>query len=317
MKKKYSGLFLIMIFLGSTGVLQAQNLKEFIKDRKKKVKEKIIEKTIDEAGKSADEKIEKGVDRLFERTDSLSVKESKEENENPKKEEESIEDSVNEKSPFKLFDGEGVLPARAEYTFDYELEMQSLIEEEGESPDTFNVLLYLNKEGGPAYMGSRAGSTEDDIFVIIDFEKNNMVTLNQGSAMIMKWDPEKLKSKEVEEGEDKNFHIEKTGRTKTIAGYSCEEYRVADDEGEGVVWISSELPISMNLFNTGQKYTGTLPFSDEEIQGFPMESDYRSYSDGSHSHMEVKKVENKRQRFDMSDYRQMKLPKFMNKKKDQ
>lgn len=312
MKKKCFSLFLVTVIMGLSGVLQAQVLKDFVKGRKEKAKEEVREKAIDEAGKSADEKIEEGVDRLFKRAGSLFGKEDKEESREPEPEEESNGDSVNEQSPFRLFDGEAVTPARAEYTFDYELEMESVVEEPGDPPATFDLLMLLNEEGGPPYMGTRPSPEEEDVLVIIDFEKNNMITLNDGSAMVMEWNPEIGEDSTAEEEEGKALHIEKTGRTKTIAGYLCEEYRVEDEEGEGVVWLSRKLPVSMSYFYTGRAKSSTLPFSNDEMQGFPMEWDYTSRSDGSRAHMEVKRVEKKQQRFDMSDYRQMKLRNFLN-----
>lgn len=54
-------------------------------------------------------------------------------------------------------------------------------------------------------------------------------------AIVDGLDPEAAESLENSE-----FSIEKTGETKTILGYSCEEYRVKTKDGEGNYWVTDE-----------------------------------------------------------------------------
>lgn len=42
-----------------------------------------------------------------------------------------------------------------------------------------------------------------------------------------------------------NQNLKKTGKTKTVAGYKCDEYRYEDEEIEGSVWMTDELPAEL------------------------------------------------------------------------
>lgn len=85
-----------------------------------------------------------------------------------------------------------------------------------------------------------------------------------------------------------NAKFKKTGKSKTIAGYKCDEYLYEDEENTVSYWTTTELPAelwakmySSNALNS--VYTG-------QYSGFTMESDRMSKTSKERSHMIVKEV---------------------------
>lgn len=86
-------------------------------------------------------------------------------------------------------------------------------------------------------------------FSIFEVKKSQMVTLmdNDGSkvAMVSKIDTTKAKEKNAENSA-KSGPVTKTGRTKKVCGYTCEEWVSTDEKGnKSEMWMSAEVPITM------------------------------------------------------------------------
>jgi hypothetical protein len=85
--------------------------------------------------------------------------------------------------------------------------------------------------------------------------------------------------------------FKKTGKTKTIAGYKCEEYFFEDEEDIVSQWIATEFPSELwtkmgttSIFSS--VYTGGT-------NGFVMESDHQLKASKERTHMIVKEVNEK------------------------
>ena len=61
----------------------------------------------------------------------------------------------------------------------------------------------------------------------------------------MKLDPEKFRDSEDSNKGQAKFTFEKTGRTKMISGYNCEEYKLSDPESDPetttTFWMTDEI----------------------------------------------------------------------------
>lgn len=56
--------------------------------------------------------------------------------------------------------------------------------------------------------------------------------------------------KEVEkQRENPEYKITKTGNTKTILGYQCEEYLITSEDGEGHYWVTEKPIEGLSLFS--------------------------------------------------------------------
>ncbi len=103
--------------------------------------------------------------------------------------------------------------------------------------------------------------------------------------------PEETKA-ETEKVEDYTSGFKKTGKSKTIAGYKCDEYFFEDEQDKVSYWMTTELPkelwtkmYSSNAFTS--LYTG-------QSNGFVMESDHQFKASKERSHMTVKEVNPKK-----------------------
>jgi hypothetical protein len=96
-------------------------------------------------------------------------------------------------------------------------------------------------------------------------------------------------------------HVTKTGNTKTIAGYKCEEYKYDDDETESDIWITKDLNMNtQDFFGTIFK---TSLYSHGMGWGYLMEANSLDKNTNERSILKITKVDtNSNVRFSMSDY---------------
>jgi hypothetical protein len=104
------------------------------------------------------------------------------------------------------------------------------------STEPYNAIEPIDKENG--------GTS----FSIFDSKKSQMVSLMDSDgnkmAMVTKIDAAKVQQKAAENTEKSGVKIVKTGRTKKICGYNCEEWVSTDEKGrKSEMWISQEVPI--------------------------------------------------------------------------
>jgi hypothetical protein len=98
-----------------------------------------------------------------------------------------------------------------------------------------------------------------------------------------------------------NPNVEKTGRSKTIAGLHCEEYKYTDENTVSNVWITKDLKMNMqDFFGTLFK---TAIYSRGMGWGYMMEGTTVNKENGEKSVMVVTKVDkNSNKKVVMADY---------------
>jgi len=98
-----------------------------------------------------------------------------------------------------------------------------------------------------------------------------------------------------------NPNVKKTGKTKNIAGYKCEEFIYTDEETKSNIWITKNLKMNtQDFFSTLFK---TSMYSHGMGWGYMMEANSEDLLTGEKSLMQVSKVEtNSNVKFTMSDY---------------
>lgn len=137
--------------------------------------------------------------------------------------------------------------------------------------------------GNNDYTGSENidEKSKQKMFMIFEGDKKQMVMLmeNDGQkiAHISKYDPSKYADQQADKNKDsqKTPTITKTGRTKKVCGYLCEEWVSTDDKGnKSEMWVSKDVPLKSNsLFSmfAGQKKDYTKMFGSDMPQGFMLE----------------------------------------------
>ncbi|MBW3469412.1 DUF4412 domain-containing protein [Arthrospiribacter ruber] len=156
---------------------------------------------------------------------------------------------------------------------------------------------------------------EGKAIMIYDFSRNASIILmeSEGEKQRMAYGIDLVKmaeAVEVEDVEEEDFQLKKTGNTKTISGYSCEEYVYDSEEGTGSYWITKQAIQGKNTFwgsenpllTSKMKNSNSAHFKDLP-QGNLLEMNYVSKLDKSVMDMKVIEInDNKKQVFNMNDY---------------
>jgi len=122
--------------------------------------------------------------------------------------------------------------------------------------------------------------------IIFDNRNQQMITMvdNQGQKMgiAMKMDEETMnKYSDKNDGEEnENVNWEKTGKTKDILGYTCEQYIVNSEEGNGEFWMSDQ--DDLDIGNALNRMANSQPDNDnvDYPEGAMLEMNYKM-KDGS------------------------------------
>jgi len=140
------------------------------------------------------------------------------------------------------------------------LEMTGL-DEKGKPIDPVILKAYLSEDSNITGMefSEKNNKTSDTYVMIFDFNRNISITLfeNEGQKMRMAFDydyaamSQGVDIGDSNEGDDQNVSFKKTGNSKNIMGYDCEEYLVETDENITRFWVT-KTPISGQASFWGQ-----------------------------------------------------------------
>lgn len=217
--------------------------------------------------------------------------------------------------------GENV-PTEDSYSFSgfLVLELQTK-DEKGKSGDPMNMKSYLSNSTEYTGMELLDPKNQNAVTNMIFDTKNKASILlmdNDGTknSFVYKLDFDALVDESIAEAdlsmEEGDIEIKKTGNSKSILGYDCDEYSVKSEDGSGTYWISDKLIDGTNSF-----WSSGSPFSSSKMQekyadhfanmpkGNFMEMDFKS-TDGSEVQMKVIDIQaSAAQTFKMSDYPNM------------
>jgi len=310
---------IIVVFLIVTGLgVKAQIIDGYVKSKARTAQNRAVY----DADKEVDSQINKGVDNQFNKLKSkvLSKDEKPAEGEaaktetsgeaapesNSKSSSRSSDDAMSKAIMGKM----GINMTRPEnmkdtysYTGNIVMDVENW-NDEGESEGVVDYTTnYSDKENGFAmvFKDKEKGKS----IMIFDYDNLLMIILgDDGSEKngfatplgAYQSQPETATPAETEasKAEVENYYssFKKTGKTKTIAGYKCEEYSFEDEEDKVSYWMTTELPAEL----WSKMYTSNLftSLSTGRANGFVMESDSQSKDSKQRSHMIVKEVNPKK-----------------------
>ena len=159
------------------------------------------------------------------------------------------------------------------------------------------------------------------VLSILDDKNQAMIILMEEQKMAQLLSMSKIKDIAVEENEsegaDTEFKgLQKTGNTKQILGYKCEEFVSENESNKLNFWVTSELTLfQKNMFFNMSRSLGGNTFGDipAEANGFMMEMNFENLSTNEKSHMQVVEILNEDKEIDMANYQRMNLGQFMQK----
>jgi len=156
---------------------------------------------------------------------------------------------------------------------------------------------------------------------VIDEKNQTMIIFMEDQKMAQVLSMEKIKEISVEENEEENTNtdfegLKKTGKTKKILGYTCEEFVAVNDENNFSIWITDELELfQKNMFYSISKSLGGNTFSNipKDAQGFMMEMHFENLVNGEKGKMIVTDINKQSKSINTSEYQYMNLSQFMSK----
>lgn len=168
-----------------------------------------------------------------------------------------------------------------EYKFPISLRMRITSYKDGEPKDENEIDYYLN--GNEKYFAARvedknAKRKRSVMFMIYDYDNNSTVMIDENEKTYMAMNINAFMSAEAQanrgkqqtDGKYKN-DCKKTGKTKTIEGYSCEEYVCIDEDRNrrSEIWIAGKLPIdiSQSFMRSPYAYMGTNKMAGMMMEG--------------------------------------------------
>ena len=184
------------------------------------------------------------------------------------------------------------------YSFDAFIQMEvSEYNKNQKLKDKMMYDSYINKEAVDYAMVFTDKDTKSTI--IFDTKNSAMLILSDSdgekTGFAMGIDPEDLADKveeQVEESGVDSYAPYKTGKTKDILGYSCDEYLVEDESSEAHMWVSEKLgkQVRREMLNNQQTF-GAAFYHAAYMNGMVMEYDFLEKDNGDRTVMVVTDID--------------------------
>ena len=293
----------------------------------RKLQEKVQERAEEKVEERVDKKIDEAIDKQLDKIEESLENES--ESDLGASKSSSQSDREREQRMQNILKGIGVggepVPVADAYTFKQMIEMRvesfdknGKKESEGDfithlSPDSKSMAYQIvSGDMGNPGQGMFIIDAENGATIILNEEKGEKTGIVYGMGAFFSSIGETYEEENLAETPEAylaNPNVKKTGRTKTIAGYKCEEYKFNDEETESEVWITRDLKMNtQDFFSTLFKtnlYARGVPW------GYMMEATSIDKESGDKSIMQVTRVDaNSNKRFNLSEYQITNLGSF-------
>lgn len=218
------------------------------------------------------------------------------------------------------------IPVEDTYTFNTSV-IYKMTMNDGHKSSEVNYEMWFS-ENEP-YMATQVNNQEKPdpndmpsaVVSILDDKNQAMIILMEEQKMAQLLSMSKIKSSAVAENEaeqtDTTFKgLQKTGNTKDILGYKCDEFISENESSKLSFWVTTELTLfQKNMFFNMSQSLGGNTFEDipSEAKGFMMEMNYEDLSSKEKSHMQVVDIKNETKTIDLINYQRINLGQFMQK----
>lgn len=153
----------------------------------------------------------------------------------------------------------------ASYAFDHDFDMNmTMVDKKGKEASRMTMRCYLSNDGkrfGYLLLSSSEKKTPS-AKMVMDMTTKKMITLidQEGRKMAMCMDLNSPLFQSDRQVDDPVQKMKKTGRTKTIQGYLCEEYQSVTEEATSSYWVSKKTSIPMGKYYKAMSSMKTTPF---------------------------------------------------------
>jgi len=299
---KISSLSLLICLL-SINSLEAQLLKKL----KKRVQEATEDVIAEKAAQKAEQEAGKALDSLLEIDPDYEA---------------NYQQQLNQ----MMGSGSENIPIEESYAFQTRVTYQLTMTDKNQ-PSVVNYEMWFPEKEG--YMATKVtnsskGDSKDmpsSMLSILDDKNQAMIIIMEEQKIAQLLSMGKIKEIAMEENETESavteFNaIQKTGKTKKILGYNCEEFSSQNEKNKFTFWITKDLELFQeNMFFNISKSLGGNTFDNipENAQGFMMEMHFENSSNMEKGSMTVIDIESSEKIIMMNNYQLMSLGQFMQK----
>lgn len=289
----------------------------------KGIKEKAQQKIEQRVEKRVEQKVDNEIDKQLDKAEDAIFKEKeKEEKESTgKRNEERMTDLIR-----KMGVGGEPVPIEDSYTFDNLVQMHiESFDKSGKKTSEGEFITHLGSNSkSMAYEFISGDMAEPGMgFIIVDAVNKATIMLSEEDGKktglvyglgtffesVQEESMEDLDMSETPETYLANPNVSKTGRTKTIAGFKCEEYKYTDENSVSNYWITQD--IKMNTKDFFSTLFKTSLYTHGMAWGYMMEATTVNNTNGEKSSMTVTRVDkNSNRKISLSDYQITNLGSF-------
>lgn len=216
---------------------------------KDQVEDKAERKASQRVDRRIDQSMDRGLDAIENAIFNRSKKKIKE------KGNEKIEEKLNEAvsnrtdsaggNPYPGLFG-GSANVKEQYSFNSRTDIRTIITDKKGKKEEMKYRMYFS--GTDPWFGMEmlemTQKGVDKMFMIFDMESNQLVSLSESNGQkmgfAMGFDPSAYNEVDETDATDSDVSFRKTGRTKTILGYLCDEYVTESEDGSGSMWVTKE-----------------------------------------------------------------------------
>jgi len=329
MKKVF---FLIFLF----GISFVSADAQILKNQKRRAEKRSKQRAKNKAQNKVDSKVDRAVDDTFNKIEGLFKKKKKNQKPDNSENERTTSEPEAESGETENYGSDiasmimgGKSPSALglpnQYAFDtYVKTIITSTDKKGKSESHhFNYLL-------PESTGYMGYEVEEMAIGIMDMDRQKIVSivLEQNMATVMDLSTigeiadDYGTTTATETASPKDLTITKTGKTKVIAGYKCEQYLIDSEETEGEMWKALDFDkIDLMKMGTGmgqmfqQNKSIKVPKEYMEFMnsGFLFEGTFLEKASNEKTHLIVESVASKKTDIDLQDYKIMDMSRFMKK----
>lgn len=295
---------LLIILFCCTQPTEAQLLKNL----EKKVQDKLKQKVQKDVENSVDKKVDQAYDSLkIDATDVL----RKDASPNESSIQENTEPTSNQANEMMKSILGGMNDAKYKNTYSFPLNAKI-------SYQTFKNGKAAQEETMVHYYADDAIMIETDkntnTMILYDFASNSMLMIDTKKKTLQPMSLDFLqkigKGSKIQSPDDKpsNFSFHPTGKTKSIAGYSCKEYESSTLEGESLIWFTNSLDFDYTTYlKNFSKILGNDMNDMPNGFGYVMEMTDFDKDGTKNMFMQVQSVDKKSEVVNTDDYKIQKL----------
>lgn len=291
----------MILFVQSVNAQNIGNImKKALKEAEKAITEEIIENETEEQKTESEEKQEEVVE----------TEQSEEEVEVNENSSNSEQDVQNTQAMFNMMGMGAEIPTKDNYSFSSNIKMEmKSFDANGESDGPVYYESFFNpnqKTYAMKFTSENEQSSEG--MMIFDYENKAMIIINNEngnkSGMVTSIDVDATVEEDLDEVEDSDAfaHLKKTGASKKVLGYKCDEYQYKNEEGKVSYWFTKDIDFfDSNLWGGFEQlamfFTGQMP------NGMLMEMESENFTTNEKFNLLVKEInKNVSKNIDLKDY---------------